>query len=312
MPALPVEVIDVSLMDFSDTRFNISKSEVPDTLVRSISTHGLLEYPVILRSEGKYIIVSGHNRLSIERKIGVSEIPCRIMDRFDMNTYLGNAILKMDRGEVGPIGRLRLFRLIRKHGSGIVLNDRDFARRELGLPDFLIDNDELIDTLLSMPDNISAYADSRDVNYRVLREIASMPREAAGLISSWLCQIQMRVNIFRDVVEMLSEIFRRDNSIEAASAIAIPEIGDPRSRENWLHSSLMAVRYPRYSAMKKEADYLTAKLRGKGIDVTFPAYFEGDSIGLTVRISKQDGPAAVSEKLGGADAVTIGKLLDLL
>lgn len=312
MQALPVENINVSHIDFTDNRYKISKPEISDQLMRSIKTHGLLEFPVLLPQYEKYIVVGGHNRLVAAKNTGASTVPCRIMDPFDMGTFLGHAVLKIDRGEVGPIGRLKLYNLLKKTKTEAIQNDRLFARRELGIPDFLLGDEAAIETILSIPDTIAFYADSRDVHYRVLREIGGMSSAAVSLLSSWLDQIPMRVNIFREVVEMLSEISRRDGSIETASAIKIPDIRDPRGRENSLHSSLMSLRCPRYTVLKEEADNLIAKLRAVGIEVTFPNYFEGDTIGLTVKVSKKDGPAVVRDTFTRADEETLGKLLDLL
>ena len=173
-------------------------------------------------------------------------------------------------------------------------------------------DDALLAAALALPPALGDYCDIRDIQLRVVRDLARMPEPDRALLSSWTAFAPLRVNIFRFIVEMLADIRERDGGLGALDGI-IPD--GRQERKGWdeeLYERVRAARYPEYTALRREADGIAGYFASRGIELAYPPYFEGDRVELTLRLGRRDDPGSVGDALNDVDWVRLRPLLDLL
>jgi hypothetical protein len=138
-----------------------------------------------------------------------------------------------------------------------------------------------------------------------------LPSDSA-LVSSWVEFAPLRVNIFRFIVEMLADIRERDGGLDAVAGICPGEDQDRKTWEEELYGRIRAARYPEFSSLSEEADGIVRYFASRGLGLTYPPYFEGDRVELTLRLGRRDDPESVGGLLSGVDWARLKPLLDLL
>jgi hypothetical protein len=117
------------------------------------------------------------------------------------------------------------------------------------------------------------------------------------------------MNVFRRIVDMLSDISRRDGDCRFLDSMSVPgELGG-REAEEYLLNRVFECRYPEYSSMRRSAMERIALLSSRGVQVDFPEYFAGGELTLKIPVRKRDNPASVLEKVKGLEE---GELLDIV
>jgi hypothetical protein len=299
-------------IDFHDARYKISRNRVPDKLINSVLTWGLLEDPVLLPAGERYIVLIGHNRLSILKNAGKDDVTSRVTPEFNLDAFINAAALKFQRGDIGPLGRIKFLMIAREHSPGRTGEILQLAGREFSMPDFICQDNDIMRQVLELPSELCDYIDSRDIGYKTLKELVLLPENAKGTLTSWIKCINFRMNIFREIVEILADLLKRDGSLLHVHSINLMETEDPRGRENHLLGVLKELRCPEYTKRKQRAEGLMSLLSGKGAVVDFPPYFEGENVGIGFRVNKREGVAGLRKKLDQLDMRTVQDLLDLL
>jgi ParB/RepB/Spo0J family partition protein len=75
---LPIEMLDIDLIDVQDYNPNEQSDKQFNRLVQSIEEDGFEEPLVVSKAatEGRYELISGHHRLRAARVIGYTQLPC--------------------------------------------------------------------------------------------------------------------------------------------------------------------------------------------------------------------------------------------
>ena len=112
-----VEIEDEKLDDFKDQPFKMYDEEQKEDMIRSIKLNGIIE-PIVVRpmENGKYQILSGHNRRLCGRLAGLKVFPCKIKEGLsdeEAMLYLVDTNLTQ-RKEITPMERAKAL-LIRKN-----------------------------------------------------------------------------------------------------------------------------------------------------------------------------------------------------
>jgi hypothetical protein len=309
---LPRRSVRMNDIDFHDIRFKISKNRIPEKLLSSIHTWGVLEDPVVIPFGPRFIVLAGHNRLHVLRDIGIDETNCRIAYEFNIDAFLHAAELKFMHGELGPVGRIKLLLIACEHAPHRIEEMIQLVCCEFNVPEFISRDADVMKKAIELPRNLADYSDSRDIAFKTLKELVNLPEVAIEILSSWVDSINFRMNIFRDIVEILHDISKRDGSLDLVRDIHPSDLEDPRGRENHVLGVLKEIRYPEYTISKQRAESLVSALRGKGISVDLPKYFEGDTIGFVFRITKREGSGELKKNLEQLDMLVVQNLLDLL
>lgn len=305
--AAPVSLAGV---DIHDTAFRVSRKRALDGLVRSIERFGLLESPVLLRQAGRLVPVFGHNRLAALELAGTVSFDAVVVDAIDPKAYKTCAVLKCARNEAGPVGRMRMAAILRR----LSLGDDELAqtiRHGLEVSGEFA-SEGAAESVMRLPGRLKDYIDLRDVSFKLIKVLVGLPPDAHDFLVGRIGDAGIRVNIFRDIVEMMSDILRRDGTLAAVLSLPAPTTGDRRRDEQLLHDAIYSLRYPAYSDLRRKAERIAAGIERAGCSVDFPPYFEGDEVSLTIRFDRGDNEDSIHRKLSEIDAGLIEKLVGLL
>jgi hypothetical protein len=186
------------------------------------------------------------------------------------------------------------------------------ASDDLKVPEYIRDSDSLIEEMLALPKVLYDYLDHREFSYKTIRMVAAFPVEIRDLLSRWLAETSLRKNIFKEVVEYVLDIYKRDLAINALIGIDLTSVDDNRKREDTLCGKLFELRYPEYSRRKMIFDEYKRRIEKKGFMVKYPEYFEGDNIVIGLKIEKTETPEFISRRLSEFNYEELYKLLQAL
>jgi hypothetical protein len=304
--------ISLDDIDLEDRHFKISRDHIGGDLRASIRDFGVLDPPSLIRKSDRIQVVFGLNRLSILKELGHATVQANVLASMDAEWYVRGALLKCNRNETGPVGRLRVLYLL-KHSFALGA-DRiiHVARSGLHVPEYFIQDDPLLMFVMELPRNLRRYIDDTNLPFKIIRDLVGLPEVVIGAISRWIDYAPIRVNIFKSIVEMLLEINARDGGLGLVEHIA-PDGESAGTRWDELLAGLIyRTRYPEYSSLKIRADEIVRRYMSAGIRIQYPAYFEGDCIDLTISVRKQDDPETVKKKIDAMNTEGLRELLDLL
>jgi len=306
-----MKTISLDAIDFEDRRYKISRNRIDDGLRSSIREFGVLDPPVVVEGVGLSKVVFGFNRLQALREAGAETAEVMAVAAVDPEWYAGRVLLKCLRNEAGPIGRLRAHAILKGMDMETGRLDR-IAKQGLRLPDEFTRDSALAELTGELPPLLRDYLDCRDIQFRVIRDLARLPRVAHGALADWISYAPLRVNIFRFIVDMLVDMMVRDGSVDFVRDIHPDESIDRKQWEDHLYRLIGEARYPDYSASRNRADDIVRYFASRGIDVDYPPYFEGDRVKVTVSLGRRDDPASIRRKIDEADLSKLKDLLDLL
>ena len=68
------------LQPYPNHPFTLYQGERLEQMVKSIAAHGILEPVLVWKNQGRYVILSGHNRVNAAREAGLEKVPVRVME----------------------------------------------------------------------------------------------------------------------------------------------------------------------------------------------------------------------------------------
>ncbi len=301
------ELIDIDLIDVNDQTFRISRNSENKSLTDSIENYGLLEKPFLVKTEKGFIPLNCHKRLEICNELQIKKINAVLLDYPDAGLFFNNLVIKLYRNEVGPAGRLKALSIMESHfPSYIDINSGRF-KKIIGLPGEYLDDRAKRDMVIGLPADLLEYLDTRDVSFKVIKDITAMGRDLQELISRWTDLLPIRVNIFKKIVDHVFDISRRDG-VESLLSLNMEDIRD----DSALYEEIFKIRYPAYSSINKCSGELVEKIKAPGLSVDFPEFMEKDYITLKLNISKRSSPGEWRKILSIINDEEIRELLDIL
>ncbi len=306
-----LKTISLDAIDCEDRYYKISRNRIDDGLRSSIREFGVLDPPVVLEGDGPSRVVFGFNRLQALREAGAETAAVMAVPVVDPEWYAGRVLLKCLRNEAGPVGRLRAHAILKGMAMEAGRLDR-IAKQGLRLPDEFTRDSALAELAGELPALLSDYLDCRDIQFRIIRDLARLPRVAHEALAAWIAYAPLRVNIFRFIVDMLVDMMVRDGSVDFVRDIHPDESIDRKQWEDHLYRLIGEARYPDYSAARKGADDIVRYFAARGVGIDYPPYFEGDRVKVTVSLGRRDDPALIRRRIEEADLSKLKDLLDLL
>ncbi len=298
-------------IDLEDRRYKLSRNTVNEELKRSIRACGIIDPPLLLLKGGRYIIVTGHNRISAAAGLGIREIRSTVTESLDYETFVSGATLKCYRRETGPVGRSKLIIIIRNEFNPGQETLSELVKKT-GLPAEFINDPGLPERIINLPEGLRDYIDYKDINIKTVKNLLRLPDEAILKLNEWISHLTMRANIFKNIIEYLIDINKKSGSLKTVCDFDITSIDDRRLREVHLHDRLFELRYPQYSELKEKAEAVIEYLNGRGIKIDFHEYFEGDEIILKLPVNKREDLKLAQERIKNINIDDIKKLLELL
>ena len=307
-------IVDISISDIVyDESFKISKRNYPHQLRTSLELSGMLELPYLLKKDSKYYIFTCHNRIKILQESGAKEIRSIILENPDIEIFMSHISLKMYRNELGPFGRLKAIYLLKSVFKVDEPDLKEFGLKEFGLkilklqPEILEDDalDALMKNIAVLPEILLNYIDDRDISFKIIKDILTLPQSWLEVINRWLKEIHVRVNIFKSVIDNLFDIYRKGVDISVIDSV---EYSDDKT----LNDSIFSLRYSQFSILKSKSNILINELSCKGLSIDFPEYFEKSSITLKLEINKKSDLSNEFKKILTMDVEKLKELISLL
>ena len=190
--------------------------------------------------------------------------------------------------------------------------DHERLTHSLGIPLSVLHDDEFIDRVLSLPHALGVYIDEKNINFKIIKKLISMPDGVLERISGWVSSQGMKVNIFRNLIDILDDIYRRDGHIPAIDEFVPQEDESRRDFERELYRYYFTVPFPRYSRLMKKAEAIREELASKGFTVDFPVSFEGDTVSLSFSMQTGERSNDIVRKIATLDSDTVERVLELM
>lgn len=232
---------DEDLVDFEDQPFKLYNDEKKEEMIRSIKLNGIIQ-PLIVRptEDGKYQILSGHNRRICGREAGLKIFPCKI--KYDLTDdearlYLVDSNLAT-RNEISPMERARAL-LIRKNTyrnekikskieSSIEAENRDnndISKRIQEIENMSSGNLQRYLRLNYLDKGLQELVDNGKVSLKVAENLSYLPKDKQRVVGNLIEKENIKVSESQAVklkkeedlnkekiVEMLSKRTKEDNT----------------------------------------------------------------------------------------------------
>jgi hypothetical protein len=297
--------------------------EADGLLVASIRAHGVREPIRLLAPVGddpRYRLASGRGRLLASLELGLKTIPAVVLD-----TNEGDAVV---RGIMEHYPDRRYSAAQAAVLSDLLVNDIGVDRPRLtgevlGLLGFS-GSKRVLDDLLDaagLGDDILALAHERGYSLRILVRWARFAATDREDIASLLRRVRLGSGPADEVLGILKEISVRDvaavKDILDAHEVSSLLGGDDEAvlrRGEELRATLRSLRYPRFTAQKREFDRAAASLSlPKSAAIDHHPTFEGGGIGFSCRFQNPgDMEAAARFLLDAAGSDAVKKLFTLV
>lgn len=301
---LPVpELISISEI-LCDDRYRVSRRTGTDSLEHSLRNVGMLEIPVLVRSNAGLIPFTCHNRIDALKRIGVTELNAVVTDDPDYAIFSGNTALKAYRDELGPAGRAKALFMAAEYFG--ITDLKSFCRNILNTSGELL-TPGFVHSFLNLPGVLVEYIDTRDIGFRVIKDIINLPDYMVNALSQWTASIQIRVNIFKMLVDCL---FDMKNTVSRDMLPVITDEDKPDDKS--LFDRIYRMRFPDYSGRKDELKELVSAVSFPGFSVEFPEFFERDTCIVRLEVRSSDSPKDIRSRLARIDIGGLERLVSLL
>jgi len=304
--------VPLSDIDLGDHEYNVCRPPERERLLETVGKFGAPERPVLVGKKGHLTAVTEHGLFPVLEELGHDRCGAFIMDAVPWDEYARFLLWKNLHGELSALGKLRVLSFIASQPAGTRERAHAVLREGLHIPEDFLSSRYDTGWVESLPAALALYLHLRDAGFKILKNLRDFPANLLLRMSGWTEGPFLKLNTFREIVDLSLDIVRRDGGVETLLAIEPEAPEDPRAAGESLLSAVRRLRYPRYFDLKGKADAITATLRGKGIDAALPPFFEGDRVSVTLRVGRSDDREKLKEKISRALDNEVEELLDLL
>ncbi|MCL1834443.1 MAG: hypothetical protein FWG49_08085, partial [Leptospirales bacterium] len=244
-------------------------------------------------------------RIRVLQELKAAEISAVILEEPDAEIFINHLSLKMYRNELCPFGRIKGIYLLKSIFKVDESDLKEFGLKILKLQRSILEDEALMGNMASLPEVLINYIDDKDISFKIIKDILLLPLSWIEVIDTWLKEIQIRVNIFRVLIDNLFDIYRQGMDISVINSV---EYSDDKT----LNDSIFRLRYPEFSRLKSRSDAIINELSCKGLSIGFPEYFEKRSISLKLEINKKNDLGNELKKISAADVEKLKELISLL
>jgi ParB family transcriptional regulator, chromosome partitioning protein len=287
--------VPLARLFLGDAVYRITTPAALDKLTGSIAALGMLAPPVLRQKADGYQIVAGFRRIEACRLLGRSEIPARVLpEDSDHRTCVRLAI--GDNSLQRPLNLIETARALNLL-AGIAVDDKALSREAAGLA--LPGNPALIRKIMSLttlPESLQDRLAAGDLSLAMALELKRFDGRTAESLGRLFTDLKLGLNRQREVLSLLAEIARREETT-VAELLDEPELqGLLRSpdlertqKAGQLRSRLRRRRYPVLSAAMARFQELVRHLNlGPGVALIPPDNFEGTTYTLAITFDRLD------------------------
>lgn len=298
-----ISIKDINKNDY----FKISRNLTNTELAASLKNSGMLEKPFLIKQDDCYYPFTCHNRIAIISEIDIPVLEACIIETPLYEVFVKNLLMKIYRNECGPVGRVKAFKIAGTDFGITGAELKDLARKVLKIPNDVTSDEKILNRILLLPEPLKNYIDIKDVPFKLIKDIITFDDGLIAELSKWVEKVQIRLNVFKMLIDFLFDIRRRDGKFNIIENEALSQMDDKA-----LYDYVFRIRYPEYASKKEKADKIITMLSGRGVSVEYPEFFEKDTVSFRFTINKKEKGSMISELASGLDVKRIDELLSLL
>lgn len=294
-----------------DRYFQLSNQLISEALAGSIKGFGVISPLLLIEAGDSFRIVSGHNRYNAAKENGLTELPAIVLGELTSAILLETAAYKEYHGSLSSIGKFNLVKILWQDYHFDTARLKEVCRTFKINPE-MADNPDLYDKILKKGSDLTEYIDLRELSYKDVMLLLSLPNDIVDQLSLIVAQHPLRLNIFREILTLVSGILRLDKNIDILSKLMFDMELQQRELEETLIERLQLLRYPQYSIAQKEGVEIVSRYAGKGIRIILPKYFEGNQLEIGFSVKRKEGYSGIENSLAAITEKDIVKLFSLI
>ena len=311
--------IQLQEVDWDDTSCLITYGPLPEKLILSIQTVGLIQKPVLQRkSDGLFRIICGSRRLAVCRHLGLDPVSCEVLST-STSPVAGLRMAIYDniaqRG-LNPVEKSLVLTKMAQH-----VNQSQLVQEFMPLLD-LEPSDTLCGRYMQLSPLEEPILDAiarGTLHERIGFLLSPLEKEDRLAFFNFFQELPFSVSVQEELVETVVEIGQRDN-FPPRQVLYSAEVNElrrahkrpARQRAQQIRRQLQAWRAPRLTARRERFDREARDL-GLPSEVRLipPPYFEGDAFRLEFGFRDVgEFKAIVSKLMEASERKELGEMID--
>jgi len=286
--------VRIDRIDPSDETYRITTESEIDRLIDSIQAVGLINFPILIRKDQGFTIISGFRRIASCGALGWTHIDGRIVDpqtplRETANMAISENVFQRT---LNLIEQSRVVLLL----STFYNSDHILAKKaaHFGLPNSPSFTKKIKQICL-LPEPIQSGVLSNAISFAMALELGILVKEIGVIFANLFVRLKLSLNKQREIVMHAKEISQRED----ISVLKVLEEGDiekilnsedldQREQAQRIRSYLERRRFPTVIARKKKVEKFVKNLKLEKNTKLIPSeYFEDPA--FTLKLHFRDG-----------------------
>jgi ParB family chromosome partitioning protein len=293
-----IQKIPLQEIDLLDETFSVNYLPDLQKLRSSIQEAGLIQPVIVGKKSGGYQIICGFRRISVMKALENSEIESSVFEEKEMDEFqLFSLSLHENlttRGFNAIEEAIALDKLIHRFEIDPAVVIKTF------LPFFSLEpNEKILNTYLSlarMEDEIKTYVLKEEVSRGNIRRLFALTPDDRMAIFSLISRLKLGENRLREVLTLLGEISRKNQSTEK-DIIRRPEIQQilsqkeltPSQKTDRVKKVLTDLRYPKLNQLEKAFEKKRKDLNlPSNMSLHHPPFFEGKGLKIEFQFESME------------------------
>lgn len=279
--------LDLTVIALEDDTYRISTSADVEDLIKSIQHVGLINPPVLLQKQDRYVIVAGFRRIAAMQKLDYRHIPVKVMPA-ESSPLECIRIAITDNISQRKLDLLEISRSLALLDE--CMEDRECLYAEaknLGLPDNRHHIDKIIG-ICRLPHLIQAGIYQNRISLNMAVELQGFDSFTGNLLTRVFMELKLNQNKQKEICSHLKEIAHREKHStqeillsEGVSEVLADKDLDNLQKTRVVRLRLRRRRFPNLSLAEESFQHNLRKLHlGNRISLLPPEYFEGRSLKL--------------------------------
>ena len=286
--------LDLTVIALEDDTYRITTSAAVEDLIKSIRHVGLINPPVLLQKQDRYIIVAGFRRIAAMQKLDYRHIPVKVMPAESLSLECIRIAIT-DNISQRKLDLLEISRALALLDGCMEDRERLYTEAQnLGLPG----NQHLIEKIIGicrLPHLVQAGIYQNRISLNMAVELQGFDSFTGNLLTRVFMELKLNQNKQREICFHLKEIAHREkrSTQEILLSEGIPEVLADKDLDNLQKTRVVRLnlrrrRFPNLSLSEESFQRNLRKLNlGSRISLLPPEYFEGTSLKLSLSFKNE-------------------------
>jgi len=289
-----ITVLDPTAIASEDNTYRITLSTTVEDLAKSIQHVGLINPPILVKKQDRYIIVAGFRRIAAMQKLDHRHIPARVMPAESLPLECIRIAIT-DNISQRKLDLLETSRALALLSGCIEDRERLYAEAQnLGLPD----NPHHIEKIIGicrLPGLVQEGIYRNRISLSMAVEFQGFDSYTGNLLARVFTELKLNQNKQKEICSHLKEIAHREKRStqeillsEGVSEVLADKDLDNLQKTRVVRLNLRRRRFPNLSLSEESFQRNLRKLNlGNRISLLPPEYFEGTSLKLSMSFKNE-------------------------